>query len=403
MSKLTNTEIKNAKSRDKAYSLSDGLGLSLQINPNKTKYWRFRFQFEGKAKLMSFGTYPDVSLVDARVRREEERKKIAKGTNPITKNQQTGEGGSMVFEAVVKKFLQQLEPKVSEAHYKRSKSLFRLYAIPELQNQRMDEISHKDIKRIIVSLVDAEKVETAKKLHSMFLQVFGYAVDREICEENVVRRIEYQKDFFTNVNKRKSPTITEPAQIKMLMENIREFEGNHHSTKSALLFMAYTSLRSANVRHARWEQIDLEGRTMTIKKEEMKIKKSALAEAEDFKLPLATQTIELLNEIKKITGDGTYIFQSNRGDRPMSENAMLVYIRNLGYTKEQFVPHGFRAMFSTITNANDNGYDRDLIDAQLAHVTGNIVSRTYNRGDLFNRRVPLVQWWADWLDSLSVL
>ena len=153
------------------------------------------------------------------------------------------------------------------------------------------------------------------------------------------------------------------------------------------------------VRPARWEHFNFENNSMTIVKEEMKIKRTALLDADDFKLPLATQTMDLLREVQELSGHNKYIFPSNRGDRPMSENAMLVMIRSLGYTKEEFVPHGFRAMFSTIANAEDNGFDRDLIDAQLAHKVGDQVSQAYNRGDYFNRRIPLVQWWADWLDK----
>lgn len=307
--------------------------------------------------------------------------------------------GSTLFKEVVKGFLKHFVQEVSSHHYKRSESLLRLYATPVLGNKPIDDITHKDAKKMIVAVADAGKKESAKKLYGVLAQLFSYAVDREVCEVNVMKLIEFQKGFFTSTSKRKFPTITEPTQIKILLESIKKFEKGHYSTKQGLLLMAYTSLRSNNVRHARWDQIDFENQTMIISKEEMKIEKKDLHKAEDFRLPLSTQTIELLNRVNKISGHGKYIFPSIRGDRPMSENAMLTFIRSLGYTKEQFTPHGFRAMFSTIANDISN-FDRDLIDAQLAHKVGNTVSQSYNRTDYFQRRVPLSQWWADWLDSL---
>ncbi len=403
MSKLNNTQIKNAKSKDKPYSLSDGLGLSLLINPNGSKWWRYRFQFNGKAKMMSLGTYPDVSLANVRKRLLEARELVASGVNPIEQQGSDSPvivaGGSVIFKDISDAWLKSIEPDVSIHHYKRSESLLRLYALPALQNQPIDTITHKDVRALIVALKDADKKESAKKLYGVLKQVFAYAEERDHCEINVCSLIDISS-IIKKTAKRKFPTITEPTKIRTLLTNIKDFEGSHYSTKNALLFMALTSLRSNNIRHARWEQIDFENHTMTIAKEEMKIAKKDLHKAEDFRLPLATQTIELLQETMKISGSGIYIFPSIRGNRPMSENAMLAYIRNLGYTKEEFVPHGFRAMFATIANDEDNGFDRDLIDAQLAHKVGGSVSQSYNRTAYFNRRIPLSQWWANWLNII---
>jgi len=255
------------------------------------------------------------------------------------------------------------------------------------------------VQEIIVSLVDAQKIESAKKLNGVLNQVFAYAKIRNLVDTNICKLVEIT-GLFDSAQKRHFPTITEPKQIKTLLESIKNFEGAHYSTKQGLLFMALTSLRTINVRSARWEQINFKDQTMTIPKEEMKIAKKKLHEANDFVLPLSDQTMVLLEEIKPMSYHGIYIFPSIRGDRPMSENAMLTYIRSLGYTKEQFVPHGFRAMFATIANKEDNGFDRDLIDTQLAHKVGGTVSQSYNRTDYLQQRIPLAQWWADWLDAL---
>jgi len=401
MSKLNNTQIKNAKSKNKPYSLSDGLGLSLLINPNGSKWWRFRFQFDGKAKMMSLGTYPDVSLSHARAKLMGYRQLVAQGINPIEQQgKEKKENDSVAFEELSKGYLSSIKENVSSYHYKRTESLLRLYSVPKLGNHPIKEVTHQMVQEIIVAISDAGKKESAQKCSSMLNQLFAYAKMRGIVEVNVCKLVETQ-GLFSSASKRHFPTITEPAQVKALLFNIKEFEGAHSSTKEGLLFMAYTSLRSTNIRHAKWDQIDFENRTMTIAKEEMKIEKRKLHQSEDFVLPLATHTMDLLDEAKRFSGHGKYIFPSIRGDRPMSENAMLVFIRTLGYTKDQFTPHGFRAMFATISNEENNGFDRDLIDAQLAHKVGGSVSQAYNRTDYFNRRIALAQWWADWLDLLS--
>jgi integrase len=372
------------------------------INTNGSKWWRFRFQFDGKAKMMSLGTYPDVSLATVRKKLAEARELVAQGINPIESKDTDIKAiaGSLTFKKVSDAFLAYVEPNISIHHYKRSESLLRLYALPVLKNHPVDTITHLDVQRIIVALNDSGKTESAKKLYGVMKQIFDYAVLREHCPVNICNLVPI-KSITKDTVKRNFSTITEPIQIKQLIENIKSFESGHWSTKQGLLFMAYTSLRSANIRHARWEQIDFENHTMTIAKEEMKIEKRKLHQSEDFILPLAMQTIDLLNEAKQFSGHGKYIFPSIRGDRAMSENAMLVFVRALGYTKEQFTPHGFRAMFATIANEEDNGFDRDLIDAQLAHKVGGSVSQSYNRTDYFNRRIALAQWWADWLDLLS--
>ncbi|MCK5848028.1 MAG: integrase arm-type DNA-binding domain-containing protein [Caldisericia bacterium] len=397
MPNLTATQIKNAKTKDKPYTLSDGLGLTILIHPTKSKAWRYRFQFDGKSKMMSLGVYPDVSLSDARTKLMKARELVAQGVNPIEQKTEE-EGGSILFSEVSKRFLESIKPNISTHHYERSESLLRLYATPKLQNHDMQNITDKMLQQIIVALVDAEKIPSAQKMHGVLNQLFAYAKLRNLVDTNVCRLVE-TTGLFDTAKKRNFPTITEPKKIKLLLENIRNFEGNHWSTKQGLLFMALTSLRSGNIRSAKWKYINFEDRTMTIPKAEMKINRKKLYEAHDFVLPLSTQAMVLLESIKPLSGHGTYIFPSIRGDRPMSENAMLTYIRSLGYTKEQFTPHGFRAMFATIANDKSN-FDRDIIDAQLAHKIGNQVSQAYNRTTYLEKRRELVQWWADWIDSL---
>ncbi len=401
---LKDTQIKALKPKDKSYTVADGEGLSLVVNPNKSKKWRYRYRIEGKAKTLSLGAYPEVSIADAREKLRKVRAMVANGIDPSKARKEEKitkvieETKKITFREVKKQWLDSIESNVSTHHYKRSESLMRLYAMPVLEDQQMEDITYKDVRAIIVALDDSGKKESAMKLYGALNKLFSYATHHDYCEVNVCKLIEIKAVVVDQVTKH-FKTITEPDAVKLLLENIKNFEGGHYSTKFGLLFMALTSLRSTNVRSARWKYIDFKNKTMTIPKEEMKIKKTKMEDSEDFVLPLADQTIDLLKKVKQFSGHGKYIFPSIRGDRPMSENAMLVMIRSLGYTKEEFVPHGFRAMFSTIANDEENGFSNELIDAQLSHKVGNKVSQSYNRGNYFSRRIPLAQWWADWLDA----
>ncbi len=398
MSKLNNTQIKNAKGRDKPYSLTDGLGLSLLINPNGAKWWRFRYRFEDKAKMMSLGTYPDTGLAAVRKKLAAAREKVAAGVNPVAQKKSTTHNNTNTFRIVAAKYLAYRKDSISIHHYKRSESLLRLYAFPFIGDMPITDIIEEDVKKPLIVLDDDNKKESATKLYGVLKQVFTYAKGRSFCKVNICSQFELNEIVKDHVKKHFA-TITKEEDIKKLMNNIDGYQGSI-AVKCALQFMAFTALRSANVRHARWEQVDFEAKTMTIAKEEMKIEKKRLEEAKDFILPLSQQAVAVLKEVRAYSGQGKYIFPSNRGDRPLSENAMLAAIRNLGYEKGEFTPHGFRSMFSTIANEKGDFY-LELIDSQLSHVVGNTVSGSYNRTNYFEKRISLVQWWGDWLDEVQ--
>ncbi len=396
---LKDTQIKALKPKDKTYLVSDGNGLSIVVNTNGSKKWRFRYYFEKKAKTLSLGSYPEVGIAEARKRLFVAREKVAAGINPSEEKKieklEEVKSNTFTFSKVADDYLKSRDGKVSTHHYERSESLLRLYAKPKLGTLPIDSITHKEIKALIVSLVDMDKKASAKKLSGVLKQVFDYAEARDHVEVNVCNLLNIST-LITDYNPKKFSTITKPEEIQALMKNIEGYSG-HYTTKKAMQFMALTSLRSANVRGAKWDHIDFTKKVMTVPKEEMKIEKKRLADAEDFKLPLSTQTMALLEEMKMLSGHGTYIFPSIRGDKAMSENALLSMVRYMGYGKDQFTPHGFRAMFATIAN-QEGEFNLEIIDAQLAHKVGGAVSQSYNRTTYLEKRRKLVQWWADWLE-----
>lgn len=378
----------------KPYAVADGDGLSLVVNPNGSKKWRFRYRMKGPngliEKTLSLGSYPEVGAKEARERLREVRELVSNGIDPSKERQKEKiqPTGDILFRDVVKEYLHSREGNVSHHHYERSESLLRLYATPKFGSIPVADITHKDIKPVIVALSESNKKSSAKKLFGVLKQVLEYAEMKDYVDVNVCNLLK-TSTMIKDHKVRHHASIKKPADIKKLMKNIKKYDG-HFSTKLALEFMAYTALRSYNVRSAKWSQI--EGKEMFIEAEEMK-------NGEEFRLPLSKQALRVLKEIKPLTGHGTYIFPSIRADRPMSENALLAMVRNMGYTKDQFTPHGFRSMFSTI--ANDKGhFNREVIDAQLSHKVGDTTSRSYNSADYVKKRRDLVQWWADWLEAL---
>lgn len=385
---LKDTQIKSLKPREKTYLVADGNSLYVVVNPNGSKKWRFRYRFDGKAKTLSLGSYPEIKAAEARERLRSARELVANGIDPSKRRREEKKEGTQTFEEVSAAYLNSREGNVSTHHYKRSESLLRLYAIPRFKHTPIEEITHKDIKALIVGLSETGKKASAKKLFSVLKQVFDYAEMKDYVEVNVCGLLN-PRNMIVDYTAKKHSTITDAGEIKVLMENIRNYTG-HFATKKAMEFMAHTSLRSYNVRAAKWEYV--KDGVMIIPGREMK-------GGEEFRLPLSTQVLELINEMRPLTGHGRYIFPSLRGDRPMSENALLSMVRGMGYSKEQFTPHGFRAMFSTIANEAGD-FSLEVIDAQLSHKVGNVVSQAYNRGDYFEKRKRLAQWWSDWLVSL---
>jgi len=395
---LTATQIKQAKAQDKDYKMSDGGGLYLLVTKAGGKHWKLKYRINGKEKKLSLGAYPDITLQKARELREINRKIIADGIDPAAKKQLQKLQHKVeqikkhnTFEAIAMQRLEKVQGEISKSHYKRTFGGFKNYVFPSIGNKPLDEIEAKDIIVILNGMMEKGIRNSAQKVYQSISKTFKYAVANNLSERNPCSDI----DLIEVIGKAKEisyATITDSTGIKNLLISIKEYPGEL-STRNALLMLAYTFVRPSNVRLALWSEIDLNAKQWVIPAKKMKTK-------DEFIVPLSDTLIELLKEIKLYSGDSPYLFPSTKSKTtPLSDGALLGAIRRMGYTKEEFTPHGFRAMFSTIAHEK-SPFKYDVIETQLAHSVGNSVSQAYNRAKYLDERVKLMQWWSDYLDEV---
>ncbi len=402
---LTATEIKAAKPKERAYKLFDGGGLYLLVAKSGGKLWYLKYRFNGKEKKIALGAYPTVSLSDARKKREEFKKMIAEGIDPSEERKAQKEQIKIeevkktnTFYTISQKWLESYKDQVSENYHTRLGRALKNYIYPTIKEKPIDEVTRLEIIAILEELKAKGLHETARRTVTLLNKVFKYAVTHEYTPHNIIADIE-TKEIIGKKVKRHYPTLTKPKEIKGLLLAIDDYTGDYF-TKMALKMLPYVFVRSYNIRHMEWEEIDFKAKEWQIPAAKMKTK-------EPFTLPLPHQVITLLKEVRENSLSTKYVFPSFRSDgKPLSDNTLISALRRMGYTKEDFVPHSFRAMFSTIAHEYANrkdGHDKSekVIEACLAHKERNKIKEAYNRAEYKEPMRELVQWYADWLDGVK--
>lgn len=405
---LTDTEVKNAKSREKEYTIPDGNGLQLLIKTDGKKVWEVRYTVDGKAKKTTAGTYPAISLKEARSKRDDIKEKAIRGIDPIKEKRhakaveqikQDEIKAEMValnntFEKVAREFLSGIEGEHDPSYYRLKLSRLENHIFTYIGIVPIDQVTRMMLIECMDRLRQANKLETARRVLNIVSQVYKYAVTREMVPHNIVTDID-QRYVIGKKEVQHFATITDPKEIGKLLRAINGYSGEY-SVKCALQIMPYLALRPGNIAAMEWNEVDLENKIITIAAVKMKMKR-------DFLVPLVPQVAEILSELKKLTGNGRYCFSTSQyKSRPLSDNTLRSGLIRIGYTNEQIVPHGFRAMFSTITNekVNEHGFSSDVIEKCLAHEEKSKVRGAYNRAEYWDQRVGLMQWWADYLDEV---
>jgi len=378
-------------------AMFDGGGLFLLVTAKGSKLWKLKYRINNKEKLLSFGKYPLISLSEARELRDLNKKLIKQGLDPqeyknAKKQEQKTKQQELnnTFKKIALERLEKSRSELSEAHYKRTMGGFKNYVFPAIGEKLINEIDAIDIINILRHMVDKKIKNSAQKVYQSINKTFKYAVANGYTSRNPASDFDV-KEIIGKITQNHYPIITDTKGIRKLLNSINNY-GGEFSTKNALIFMAHTFVRPTNIRLALWDEIDLENRQWVIPAHKMKTNNEHI-------VPLSRQMLELLKEVKKYNGDSMYLFPSGKSlNTPLSDGTFLRAIRKMGYTKEDFTPHGFRGMFSTLANEKSD-FPHEVIEIQLAHSVGSRVSQAYNRAQYLDQRVELMQWWSDYLDK----
>jgi len=376
---------------DKIYRVFDEKGLYIEVTPKGAKRWRFKYRFQGKEGLLSVGVYPDVSLKQARARRDDLRKQIADGIDPShvrkVKKQSTSDQNS--FEAIAREWHNKFSAGWSESHSSRTILRLEQNVFPWLGVKKLDEVTAPELLTVLRRIENRGALETAHRVNQICGQVFRYGIATGRAERDPAADL---KGALPPAKVKHHPSITDPVKVGALMRAIQGFTGTI-ITATALKLSPLVFVRPGELRQAEWSEIDLDNAEWRIPPEKMKMGVVHI-------VPLSKQAVEVLKVIQPLTGRDKYVFPSNRTiTRPMSNNTVNAALRRLGYTKDEMTAHGFRSMASTILN--EQGWNSDAIERQLAHGESNSVRAAYNYAQHLPERKKMMQTWADYLDGLA--
>jgi len=392
---LSDVQIRNAKPKAQGYKLVDGFGLYLLVSPTGGKLWRFDYRYGDKRKTISFDAYPAVTLADARNRREEARKQLANGVDPmgVKKAQKaalSNEGSS--FEVVAREWHQKFSSSWSPAHAKTTIERLARDVFPYMGTRPIGEIKAPELLMILRRVESRGALETAHRVKTICGQVYRYAVATGRAERDIAADL---KGALPPYKKSHLAAVTEPAKVAELLRAIDGFTGSI-IVKCALKLAPLVFVRPGELRQAEWAEIDLDAAEWQIPAERMKVKSQGA-----HLVPLSAQSVAILRELQAKTGRSRYVFPCHRSAaRPMSNNAINAALRRLGYEKDEMTGHGFRAMARTILDEVLQ-IRPDYIEHQLAHAVRDPNGRAYNRTAHLAERRKMMQKWSDYLDGLK--
>ena len=392
---LTNTECKNKKPTDKNQKLFDRDGLFLLVTPAGSKLWRFKYRFDGKEKLISFGAYPEVGLVEARDRCAAARKQIAHGINPSQARVEASDKRKLLalntFEKVTAQWLtEERQQELADNTREKLQRRLELDVFPMIGDMAIAAIDATDIRKMILRIKTRGALDIARRVFNVVGRIMRYAVSHGLCDRDPTRDLDLDS-LVSAGDVKHHAGITNHIDVGALMRAIEGFDGTL-TVRCALKLAPLVFVRPGELRHAEWSEIDFDKAEWRIPASKMKMKEQHI-------VPLSAQAIAILREIQPATGHGQYVFPSERGQgRPMSENTINAALRRMGYTSEQQTGHGFRTTASTILH--ELQYPNQWIERQLAHGERNKVAAAYNFAEHLPERRKMMQEWSDYLCKL---
>ena len=394
---LTELKVRKAQPREKMYRLSDQKGLYLQVHPNGSKYWRYKYRVRKNGRLretlLALGTYPEISLAIARERHWHAHQMRTEGRDPATVRRQQKELERMqagdTFGAVGEDWFVTQSAVWSETHRERqerllTKELAPLFSIP------IRDVKAPLLLSVIRKIEDRGVIETARRTNQIASQVFRHGIALGMTEADPAAQI-------TRALRHAKPghfaAVTNPDELGPLLATFDVYRGTP-VVRAALKLTPLLLVRPGELRHMEWSELRLDDATWTIPGTKMK-------RGRDHVVPLATQSLSVLRDLRALTGNYRWVFPSARSaSRPMSEVAVLAAMRRMGISKDEATPHGFRATARTML-AEVLDYRTELIEHQLAHAVRDATGEAYNRTRFLPQRREMMQAWADYLDRLQ--
>ncbi|GAW86554.1 conserved hypothetical protein [Bathymodiolus platifrons methanotrophic gill symbiont] len=390
---LTNTEVKQAKPKDKEFNLVDGDGLALRVKPNGSKLWIFNYfrPYTKKRTSLSFGSYPAISLADARSKRATARELLAKEIDPKEHREDTNRLNDIAhnntLEHIAEKWLAVKKTTVSQNHATDTWRSLELHIFPDLGKIPIHKITAIKTIEVIQPIAAKGSLETVKRLCQRLNEIMVYAVNTGIIPNNPLTGI--SKAFQLPV-KQHLPTLT-PEQLPELMSTLSR-ASIKLTTRCLIEWQLHTMVRPSEAAGTRWDEIDFDNGLWNIPIERMKQKKAHI-------VPLTPQCLAILEVMKPISSRSEYVFPSDRNPKTHTNSQTAnMALKRMGFDK-QLVAHGLRSLASTALN--EQGFDGDVIEAALAHTGKNEVRNAYNRANYLERRKPVMDWWSNYIDEAA--
>jgi integrase len=391
--RLSTAKIQNATAQKKTVRLFDGRGLYLEIAPTGSRWWRFKYRFAGMEKRISLGVYPDVGLKKARDRRDEMRKLVADGIDPSAARKQQKlmalDATANTFEAVAREWFEKHSANW-EASYS-VKLLARLEAnvFPWLGDRPIRDIKPPELLSVLRRVESRGVLETAHRLMNYCGNIYRYAVATGRAERDISSDL---RGALPPSTPQHHASVTDPEGVAALLRAIDGYRGSN-VTRYALQLAPLVFVRPGELRKAEWNEVDFEAGEWRIPAERMKMKTKHI-------VPLSSQAVAILRTLQPLTGKGHYVFPGARSrERCMSENTVNGALRRLGWSGSEMTGHGFRSMASTLLN--EQGWNRDAIERQLAHTERNSIRAAYNYAEHLPERRRMMQAWSDYLVRLK--
>ncbi|HGM9796383.1 TPA: tyrosine-type recombinase/integrase [Proteus mirabilis] len=400
---LTDAKVRAAKPLDKSYKLTDGDGMHLMVHTNGSKYWRLQYRFGGKQKMLALGVYPDISLAEAREKRDAARKLIANGFDPSEKRKEVKEEQQKefnTFEKVARDW-HATNKKWSEGHSNRVLKSLEDNIFATLGKRNIVELKTRDLLEPIKAVEVSGRLEVAARLQQRVAAIMRYAVQSGLIDYNPAQDMAGA----VATGKRVHRAALELKRLPEFLQRIDDYKGRP-LTKLAVKLTLLVFIRSSELRFARWDEIDFDNAMWTIPAEReaiegVKHSHRGSKMRTPHLVPLSRQAIEILKQIYQFSGNHELIFIGDHNPRkPMSENTVNNALRVMGYdTKTEVCGHGFRTM--ACSSLIESGlWSKDAVERQMSHQERNSVRAAYiHKAEHIDERRLMVQWWADYLDA----